>query len=118
MPALQQHISQAIRNEEFADAISDLQTRFTQWEITALFYAVLHYMDAFLATRGHHPSNHRERRRFVADFTNLHREYENLYDLSMKARYATAEFTTQDVERLRAGDFRKFKEGILVLLPE
>ena len=117
MPGLQQHLAQAARNEEFADTISALQTRFTQWEITALFYGVLHYIDAFLATQGHHPSNHQERRRLVAQLTSLQREYENLYDLSIKARYATTEFTPQDVEGLKAGDFRVLKEGILSLLP-
>lgn len=117
MPALQQHIAQAVRNEEFADTISSLQTRFTQWEITALFYSVLHYADAFLATRGHHPSNHQERRRLVAQFTGFQKEYENLYDLSIKARYATTEFTPQDIEKLKAGDFRTLKEGITALLP-
>ena len=117
MPTLQQHIGQAIRNEEFADTISGLQTRFTQWEITALFYSVLHYVDAFLATHEHHPSSHRERRRLVAQFTSLQRENEKQYDLSIKARYATSEFTSQDIERLKAGDFRTLKEGITALLP-
>ena len=117
MPALQQHIVQAVRNEEFADTISGLQTRFTQWEITALFHSVLHYVDAFLATHGHHPSNHQERRRLVAQLTSLQREYENLYDLSIKARYATTGFTSQDIEKLKMGDFRTLKSGITALLP-
>ena len=117
MPALQQHLAQAVRNEEFSDAIGGLQIRFTQWEITALFYSGLHYVDAFLATQEQHPSNHQERRRLVGQHTTLRAEYENLYDLSIKARYATTEFTSQDVERLKAGDFRTLKEGILALLP-
>lgn len=117
MPALQHHIAQAVRNEEFVNTISGLQTRFAEWEITAMFYSGLHYVDAFLATHGYHPSNHQERRRFVRQLTNLRAEYENLYDLSIKARYTTAKFTSQDVERLKAGDFRVLKEGILTLLP-
>lgn len=117
MPALQQHIAQVVRNEEFANTIGGFQARFTQWEITALFYSGLHYMDALLATQGHHPSNHQERRRLVGQLTSLQREYENLYDLSIKARYDTNEFTPQDVEGLKTSDFRVLKEGILALLP-
>ena len=118
MPGLQQHLAQAARNEEFADTISGLQTRFTQWEVAALFYSVLHYVDAFLATQGHHPSNHQERRRLVGQLPSAQREYENLYDLSIKARYTTTEFSPQDVEGLKTGDFRVLKEGILALLPK
>ena len=118
MPALQQHIAQGVRNEELAEAIGGLQIRFTQWEITALFYSGLHYVDAFLATQEQHPSNHQERRRLVGQLTTLRAEYENLYGLSIKARYDMEEFTRQDVERLKAGDFRTLKEGILALLPK
>lgn len=118
MPALQQHLAQAVRNEEFANTLTSIQTRFTQWEITALFYSGLHYIDAFLATQEQHPSNHQERRRMVGQLTTLRAEYENLYGLSIKARYDIEEFTCQDVERLKAGDFRALKEGILALLPK
>ena len=54
----------------------------------------------------------------VGQLTTLRAEYENLYGLSIKARYDIEEFTCQDVERLKAGDFRALKEGILALLPK
>lgn len=112
-----EHLAQAERNEEFANAISGLETRFTEWEVTALFYSALHYVSAFLATQGYDVKNHHQRRNLIAQHTNVSHEYDNLLQHSLDARYEMKNFTPEEVELLRADDFRRVKEEVLALLP-
>ena len=113
----QEHLNQAARNEEFAYAVSGLATRFTEWEITALFYSALHYVSAFLATQGYEAKNHHERRNLIAQHTNLSNEYDNILQYSLDARYEMKNFTPEEVELLKENAFRRVKEEILALLP-
>lgn len=114
----QEHLEQAERNEELANAISGLETRFTEWEVTALFYSALHYVSAFLATQGYEAKTHHERRNLIAQHTDVSYEYDNLLQHSMDARYEMKKFTPEEVEGLRGDDFRHVKEEILALLPK
>lgn len=114
----QEHLAQAARNEEFANAISGFDTRLTEWEVTALFYSALHYVSAFLASRGYEVKNHQERRNLIAQHTNVSYEYDNLLQHSMDARYEMKKFTPGEVEELRADDFLRVKKEMLALLPK
>ena len=91
--------------------------RHTEWEVTILFYSALHYVDAFLATQGAHPKSHQERFGLVSNLTGVARYYEILFKRSMNARYHLYEFTPLEVNRIKAGAFRRVKEEILALLP-
>lgn len=113
----QEHLEQAARNEEFAKAISGLDVRFTQWEITALFYSALHYVSALLASQGYEAKNHHQRRALIAQHTNVTNEYDNLLQHSLDARYELKQFTSEEVELLKADDFRRIKAEMLTLLP-
>ena len=91
--------------------------RCPEWEVTILFYSALHYVDASLATHEAHPKNHHERKALVASLTNFARYYDILFKRSMNARYHLYEFTPQEVDRIKAGAFRRVKEEVLALLP-
>ena len=116
MHTLQEHLAQAARNEEFANVAGNLESRFTEWEVTALFYSSLHYVNAYLATQGFAAKNHRERRNLIATHTNVSSEYDNLFQHSLDARYEMAKLTPEEIELLKVDDFRKIKEEILFLL--
>ncbi len=116
MPTPKEYMAKAIRNEEFATAISVLAPRSTEWEVVSLFYSALHYMNAYLASEGHYPTTHWGRRTLVVRLTNLEREYDNLLQLSMDARYEVVDFTPEQVDALRGGDFRRLKEAVLALI--
>ena len=105
----------AEKNERFVEAISTLPQRFPDWEVTVLFYSVLHYASAFLATQGYFPENHSDRNNLVGNLTNIGTEYRNLYSLSLDARYRGVIFTPQRVDEIKNGPFRRVKEGILAL---
>lgn len=117
MPALHRHLPQAERNESAADAIASLPDRHPDWEVTMLFYSALHYVDAFLATRGLHPRNHCERHDLLSNLTDISEYYQILFKRSMNARYHIYHFTPPEADRIRNGAFRRVKEGILALLP-
>jgi len=44
MPTLQQHVTQARRNEELSRSI---ESSYPDWAVMTLFYAALHYVKAF-----------------------------------------------------------------------
>ena len=116
MPTLNQHLSRAERNERFAEAITSLPTRFSDWEIIALFYSALHYADALLATRGIHPGSHDSRIASVKLFTGAWEDHQHLYRLSLAVRYNMVSPTPAEADALSDGEFRRFKDEILALL--
>ena len=117
MLTVQDHLALAERNEQFAEDLSALPQRFPEWEVTALFYAALHYVSAFLTTHGHDPKNHGHRNDLVRRLTNIGEDYRNLYSLSRDARYRGISYTPQRVDEIKNGPFRRVKEEILALLP-
>ena len=116
MPALNQHLPLAESNESFAESIVSLPARFPDWEITALFYSALHYVDAFLSTQGIHPRSHDSRIRSIRSFADAWEDYRDLYQLSLHARYNTVGFGTETADAVRTGPFLRVKEEILSLL--
>jgi hypothetical protein len=102
-----QHSDWAERNEQFADSL-DLSTNIgVNWAITALFYAALHYVDAYLSSRGKREADH-ERREWVIQndpiLSEIWQPYRYLKHLSREARYEIAPYT--EVE------FRKAKQRL------
>ena len=60
MPQPAEHIAQAEKNERLYENL--IGTEFNDWAIVSLFYAALHYADAYFAQRvGVSPSNHSAR---------------------------------------------------------
>lgn len=116
MREIQGNLYQADRSERLVDYLATLPECFTEWELTALFYSALHYVTAFLTTRGYFPKDHRRRNLLIDELTSVGEEYHNLYRISVNARYDLAEFTTQEVADIKSGDFRRVKEQMLALL--
>ncbi len=116
MPTVQEYLIKAERNERLADILASLPERYTEWEVTVLFYSALHYVNAFLEMQGLEATHHHARYQLIASMTNFAREYENLSQKSVNARYKMDEFTPQDVDRTKASDFRVVKEEVLALL--
>ena len=81
-----------------------------------LFYSALHYVNVFLATQGQSANYHRERYDLLDSQTSLGKDYDTLFQRSMNARYDYDEFTVQESDQLKAGPFRRVREGILALL--
>ena len=64
MPQPTEHIAQAEKNEGLYDNL--VGTEFNDWAVTALFYAALHYIDAYIVSRtAASPPNHNSRNYLV-----------------------------------------------------
>ena len=61
MPSRLTHRQQAQHNEEFIASFDLDATPYLDWVVTAIFYAALHFVDSYLATKDIHLSSHRGR---------------------------------------------------------
>lgn len=119
MPSKQEHLNQADKNERFYGLCDLDNSEFLDWAVTALFYSVLHYVDAFLAEQlNYHPLDHQHRTPSVAKLDQLnpiHREYMRLKDESEKARYKIKHFTPSSVRQLERDRFQTAKNHLQAL---
>ncbi len=111
MPSETTHLTQARHNETFFDHID--AGLFGDWAVTTLFYAALHYVDAYLATQGVHPKGHVFRDMEVVKYgktRTIHAHYRRLEDRSSDARYDAASISATEVDTLKTGDFDPLKK--------
>ena len=122
VPAKAQHLLTATENVRFS-ASDSVRDGFPGWSITGLFYAALHYVDAYLATQGApggiHPASHVARGALVATdpvLAQIYPQYRRLKDRSEDARYRLFTFTPADVERLAQNELASIQEQVAPLL--
>lgn len=105
------HLTQAKHNEEFYGSID--ATAHSDWCVTALFYATLHYVEAFLVKKKLTAIRHDERWRMILDdptLKPLHGSYRRLQERSREARYDGRSFTTAEISGLVSKDFEPIKK--------
>ena len=90
MPDTVAHREQAEHNLRMYDSMD--RSAYSDWAATVLFYAALHYVDAFLARKLHyHPRGHADRDKLLHTVHALKKirvEYRELKDCSHNARYS------------------------------
>ena len=123
MPSMAGHLAQADKNERLSRAIGESGTfaeGATDWEVTLLFYSALHLVDAFLGqSQGIHPFSHRNREWYVSNVTQLRRiarNYMDLHERSLDARYRLVSITAEQVSRINRDVFQPVKSHIGHLL--
>lgn len=120
VPARDQHIQRALENEAFFRDRLDLSQEIDRsWAVVTLFYAALHWVDAYLATKNIHPAAHQVRDRYVGTALDLRRigvSYQTLEDRSRDARYQLLSFTLAQVLALEGGHFVPVRDHIKRLL--
>lgn len=92
MASRHDHIEQAERNERLYRLLQADRNDWTDWQITAMFYAALHYVDAYLIDRGlPEPRSHAAQASAIANDSFLRAEvglpFTALKDVSRDARY-------------------------------
>ena len=121
MPTLQQHVTQARRNEELSRSI---ESSHPDWAVTTLFYAALHYVKAF--SHVHPPMRSAGAATISHDAVisalgqqapRIHRQYRRLFDGSLDARYQCQVFSQREVDAFRDGDFSAIKTYVHKYLP-
>ena len=86
MPARDAHEDKARSIERVLQVLDASNADHCDWFAKLAFYAALHWLDAYFADRGLHPTNHRERNR-AAQSLPIWDQYHELYALSRIARY-------------------------------
>ena len=103
MPDAAWHLTKAARFEGFLDAASVTEAQHPEWIVITHFYTVLHYVDAFYATKGHaHIGGHGRRRHLLRAFSEtstIEEAYRLLEKASQEARYEGEPFDQADLER-------------------
>lgn len=120
MPLHDDHLRQAEHNLQFSETLSGAD--YPDWVATGLFYAALHYIDAFLATRGQHPGSHDIRDGFVArvqELRPLYNDYRFLKNSSRTARYycPPVPFTGGYLRSLRDTHLEQIRVGLRPFIP-
>jgi hypothetical protein len=121
MPTATQHIAQAAHNEALSLAV---EADYADWAVTALFYAALHYVEAYFyvhAARQHAPphyTNHSLRGPAVRiRIPRMYRHYQRLFDRSIQARYDCVAFAQSNVQYLRQNDLEPLKQYVQQNMP-
>lgn len=118
MTLVDEHIAKAEKNERLCDRL--LETEFGDWALTGLFYAALHYIDAYFAMESNDtPQSHRERNGRVRRDTTLDEirsHYLDLYVLSIQARYELDTVSEYEVRGAMVEHFVPIRTHIRVLL--
>jgi hypothetical protein len=118
LPSKEDHIAKAEGNSTLALSMAlDSQPKI-DWALVILFYAAMHYVEAYLATVGQHLRSHTTRDKFVGRDARLRRiysEYQDLKYYGYNARYEMQEFTASDVTDATAS-FAAVKTYIKTLL--
>jgi hypothetical protein len=119
VPSKFEHITKADGNAAFAMSLPlDSQTRI-DWPLIALFYAAMHYVEAYLATLGQHVRSHTTRDTFLGRDANLRKIYSEYQDLKFygyAARYEAFRFKAEDVTNQAAQHFATIKASLQPLL--
>lgn len=101
MPAKDIHVAQARHDRQFWTSHHIATTRFRDWVVTGIFYEAVHWVEAFLATKGDHPLNHGERNLAIARYADLDPiavDYDVLKVESENARYTAFSPSADDVQ--------------------
>jgi hypothetical protein len=103
VPSKQQHIAKAEGNLSFATSLSLRNPFNIDWALVSLFYAAMHYVEAYLAAVSNiHSSSHRSRDTTMGREPNLrevYKEYQELKFFGYNARYEMQVFEPQDFDR-------------------
>ena len=117
---VQEHLRQARQNEALAHKLGSPLLEAYDWAITVMFYALLHFVDAYLLEhhhlipRGHTATWNRRRRQRIPGrnddvkqyLPEIYDAYKLLYDASRRARYEGAYLTSGSV-----GDYQNLKNN-------
>ncbi len=114
MSSQSQHENQAQRNERFFQSLDKTVSVNREWIVTAVFYAALHWMEAYYDNQhGLHFKSHDARNQMVRwSRLPISREYLYLYDASRHARYLMHRFTQQEVEDLINLSYKPVKDFV------
>jgi len=105
MPNKDKHVNWAIHDRDFWTSIDLDNSPFIDWALTGMFYESLHWIEAFLATKGHHCDDHKQRKwtmmhLYPSELGTIQSDYGLLKQDSETARYKCYKHTTNGIRQL------------------
>lgn len=100
MPSQQEHVTKAEGNAAFAMSLPLTSQTNIDWVLIVLFYAAIHYVEAYLAKSGQHTRSHSVRDNIIArdaSLRKIYKEFGHLKYFGYTARYEVAGFKAKDV---------------------
>jgi hypothetical protein len=102
LPSKDEHVLKAEGNETFAGTITPSNQTQIDWTLVILFYAAVHYVEAYLAKYlGMHLRSHTTRDQYIGKEANLKKiftPYGHLKFFGYNARYELYGFTARDTQ--------------------
>ncbi len=119
MPSKENHVTQARHNRQFWTSHDLDTTRFRDWVVTGIFYEAVHWVEAYLATKGDHPTTHGQRNHAMQLYKDLDAvlvDYDVLKTESENARYNCYLHNANDVRNDMAPALDKIETLVQALL--
>lgn len=120
MPTKDEHVTWAAHDRAFRTSFDLSTTPFVNWVVTGIFYEAVHWVEAFLATKGYNSGSHRQRSwamlLFVSELGPIQTDYDTLKLDSEKSRYECYEHTGQQVREELVPLLNSIKSHISALL--
>lgn len=119
MPPRDDHRAKAEHDEQFVHSLDLSTTPYLDWAITALFYAALHYVEAYFATMKRHSPDHRTRDSAIqrdSRIRSLYADYNELKNYSINARYYMVPFGESDARNHLLPCLENIRSRVLPLL--
>jgi hypothetical protein len=109
------HLSKALHNEDFFSSMDIDATRFRDWIVVGIFYAILHHYEAYFANSNKHSPSHDISDDWIAQDGNLSPTYDDYRELKQyrwEASYKSRNFSPQDIKDIILPTFNSIKSRI------
>jgi len=119
VPSKTEHVTKAEGNETFVSGIALTAQPNIDWALVVIFYAAVHYVEAYLSLTGIHLRSHATRDNCVGRDSRLRlifREYGDLKYYAYNARYEVMPFSASDVANVALPALDKIKAQLKPLL--
>ncbi len=104
MPQKDEHVNWATHDRNFWTSINLDSSPFTDWAVTGMFYESLHWVEAFLDTKGLNSRDHRKRLQnmvlYNSDLGAIQADYGKLKQDSETGRYECHSHTAEEARQL------------------
>jgi hypothetical protein len=101
MPSKEEHKEQAEHNRAFWESYDLDSTSYLDWVVTGIYYESVHWIEAYLDTKGEHSGGHPIRlqyiKRYRSDIGTIRSDYEVLKVESENARYLCHKYNSDGI---------------------
>ena len=112
------HLTKAEHNEKFFHSLDISSTDFKDWIVTGIFYATIHYYEAYFAKQNKHSASHNVTDEWIQEdqkISHTYDDYRELKQLRREASYREKRFTSDEIKDFILPKFHNIKTKILSL---